>query len=46
MTFEQFYQTVTKQANVNANKEYVKILWSRGYTIEEAVRNLQTMDES
>ena len=46
MTFEQFYQTVTKQASVNASKEYVRILWSNAYTIEQAVHNLQTMDES
>jgi len=46
MTFEQFYQTVTKQAGVNATKEYVRILWSNAYTIEQAVHNLQTMDES
>lgn len=46
MTFEQFYQTVTKQANVSATIEYVRILWSRAYTIEEAVRNLQTKDEA
>ena len=46
MTFEQFYQTVTKQANVATTKEYVRILWSNAYTIEQAVHNLQTMDES
>jgi hypothetical protein len=46
MTFAQFYQTVTKQASVNATKEYVRILWSNAYTIEQAVHNLQTMDES
>ena len=46
MTFEQFYQTVTKQAGVNATKEYVRILWSNAYTTEQAIHNLQTMDES
>lgn len=46
MTFEQFYQTVIKQAGVFAKKEYVRILWSNAYTIEQAVYNIQTMDES
>lgn len=45
MTFEQFYQTVTRQANVIATKEYVRILWSNAYTIEQSVHNLQTMNE-
>lgn len=46
MTFEQFYQTVTKQAGVNAAKEYVRILWFNAYTIEQAVHNIQTIGES
>ena len=27
MTFEQFYQEVTKQSGVNADRKYVRILW-------------------
>jgi hypothetical protein len=45
MTFEQFYQEVIQQANINATKDYVRILWSNAYKIEQAVYNLQTMDE-
>ena len=45
MTFEQFYQEVIKQASVNAKRNYVRILWENAYTIEQAVHNLQTMNE-
>jgi hypothetical protein len=45
MTFEQFYQEVIKQSSVNAERKYVRILWDNAYTVEQAVRNLQTMNE-
>lgn len=45
MTFEQFYKEVTEKSKVNATKEYVRILWDNAYTIEEAIHNLETMNE-
>ena len=45
MTFKQFYETVTKQAEIMATEKYVKILWDNAYTIEQAVHNLKTMHE-
>ena len=44
MSFEEYYQTVIKQANVSATRDYVKIL-SFAYTIEQAVQNLKSMKE-
>jgi hypothetical protein len=45
MTFEQFYNYVIKQSEVFATKEYVRILWSNGYAIEQAIHSLKTMNE-
>ena len=45
MTFEQFYKEVTEKSKVNAPPKYIRILWDNAYTIEQAIRNLETMDE-
>ena len=45
MTFEQFYQEVTKQSGVNAERKYVRILWDKAYNVEQAIYNLKTMHE-
>jgi hypothetical protein len=45
MTFQQFYQEVIKKSGVNAEQKYVRILWDNAYTIEQAIHNLQTMND-
>lgn len=45
MTFIEFYNKVTEIANVYPSIEYVRILWSYGYDIDQAVNNLKTMHE-
>lgn len=45
MKFKQFYETVTIKSGVTATEKYVRILWDNAYTIEQAVHNLQTMND-
>lgn len=45
MNFEQYYIEVTTQSQVFPSVDYVRILWSNAYTIDQAVHNLKTMHD-
>jgi len=45
MTFEEYYKKVTEKSGVFATVKYVRILWERAYTIDQAVHALKTMDD-
>ena len=45
MTFERFYKEVISRTEVKATKKYVRILWERAYTIDQACHALETMND-
>lgn len=46
MTFDQFYTEIITVSKVDAPKDHIRILWSRGYNIEQAVHYAKTMHDT
>jgi uncharacterized protein YukE len=45
LTFERFEKIVIELSGVEAPEGYVRILWTYAYTIEQAMRSLQTLED-